>query len=92
MATFETTMQQKEEGKLTTQIEERTGRVPSVAYLALAVGSMAASATCMLLGKKQIANFIGQWAPSLLVIGVYNKIVKVEHELLRQQQSNRSFR
>lgn len=90
MATFETTMQPKEEGKITTQIEERTGRVPSGAYLALAIGSMAASATCMALGKRHIANFIGQWAPSLLVIGLYNKLVKVEHELLRQ--NNRSFR
>jgi hypothetical protein len=90
MATFETTIQPKEEGKLTTQIEERTGRVPSIAYLALAVGSMAASAACMLSGKKQIANFIGQWAPSLLVIGVYNKLVKIEHEIL--QQNNRTYR
>jgi hypothetical protein len=30
-----------------------------------------------------VANFIGQWAPSLLVIGVYNKLVKVENELMQ---------
>lgn len=85
MATLETSsMQQqpKEEGKLTTKIEERTGRVPSGVYLGLAIGSMAASAGFMLAGKKQVANFIGQWVPSILVIGLYNKVVKLEHELL----------
>jgi hypothetical protein len=89
--TFETTNRQqsdegmpsiqKEEGKLTTQIEERTGRVPSGAYLTLAVASMVVSAGFMIAGRKQVANFIGQWAPTLLVIGVYNKLVKLEHEL-----------
>ncbi|MEJ7728374.1 MAG: hypothetical protein WKG00_04085 [Polyangiaceae bacterium] len=40
-------------------------------------------AAMMLLDKKGVASFIGQWAPSLLVIGVYNKLVKVENELLQ---------
>lgn len=85
MTTTEPMMQkqmvQKEEGRVTTKIEERTARIPSGAYLGLAIGSMALSASFMLAGKKQIANFIGQWAPSLLVIGLYNKLVKLEHEL-----------
>ncbi|WP_437689523.1 hypothetical protein [Sorangium sp. So ce176] len=74
-------MMQKEEGKVTTKIEERTARVPSGAYLGLAIGSMVLSAGFMLAGKKQIANFVGQWVPSLLVIGLYNKLVKIEHEI-----------
>lgn len=84
MATLETSMQQqkKEEGKLTTKIEERTGRVPSGVYLGLAIGSMAVSAGFMLARKRHVANFIGQWVPSILVIGLYNKVVKLEHELL----------
>ncbi|WP_437734209.1 hypothetical protein [Sorangium sp. So ce1335] len=72
---------QKEEGKVTTKIEEKTGKVPSGAYLGLAIGSMVLSAGFMLAGKKQIANFVGQWVPSLLVIGIYNKLVKIEHEM-----------
>ncbi|XYH98119.1 hypothetical protein ACMHYB_61995 [Sorangium sp. So ce1128] len=75
-------MMQKEEGRVTTKIEERTARVPSGAYLGLAIGSMLLSAGFMLAGKKQIANFVGQWVPSLLVIGLYNKMVKIEHELI----------
>jgi hypothetical protein len=86
MATLDTGIQQgmpkKEEGKLTTRIEERTGKVPSGAYLALAVGSMAVSAGFMAAGRQHVANFIGQWAPALLIIGVYNKLVKLEHELV----------
>jgi hypothetical protein len=31
----------------------------------------------MFAGKKQVANFIGQWVPTVLLFGVYNKIVKV---------------
>jgi hypothetical protein len=83
MNTLETSsMSHKKEGKTTAMIEARTSRIPSGTYLSLAVGSMIASAAAMLAGKKQLANFIGQWAPSLLVIGLYNKVVKLEDELL----------
>jgi hypothetical protein len=64
------------EGKGTEQVEKFTGRVPSLIYFGLAVGSMAASAALVLTGRKQLGNFIGQWAPSILVIGLYNKLVK----------------
>lgn len=76
--------QKKQEGKVTKRIEDQTARVPSLTYMGLAVGSMIASAACMLTGRKQLAQFIGQWAPSLLIIGLYNKVVKVENELLQQ--------
>lgn len=85
----------KNEGKTTEIIERRTGSVPSGAYLSLAIGSMIASAAIMLSarrstfgrvsGRADLANFVGQWAPSLLVIGVYNKLVKIEHELLQKR-------
>jgi hypothetical protein len=74
-------LETRHEGKVTAQIERKTARVPSGAYLGMAVGSMVASALLQLAGKRQTANFIGQWVPSLLVIGVYNKLVKIEHEL-----------
>ena len=87
MNTLETsTISQKKEGKTTALIESRTSKVPSGAYLTLAVGSMIASAAAMLAGKRHLANFIGQWAPSLLVIGLYNKVVKLEDELLSRAE------
>jgi hypothetical protein len=64
------------EGKTTTMIEGTTSKAPSLVYLGLAVASMAASAALVLTGRKQLGNFIGQWAPSLLNIGVNNKIAK----------------
>jgi hypothetical protein len=70
-----------EEGRATRNVEERTAQVPSMGYLALAVGSMAASAAFFAMRKKEVSHFIGQWAPSLLIIGVYNKLVKIENEL-----------
>jgi hypothetical protein len=64
------------EGRTTEAVESRTAKVPSLVYLGLAVGSMAASAALMFSGRRQLANFVGQWAPSILVIGLYNKLAK----------------
>lgn len=64
------------EGRTTEAVESKTAKVPSLVYLGLAVGSMAASAALMFTGRRQLANFVGQWAPSILVIGLYNKLAK----------------
>ena len=67
-----------EEGTLTRKIEEQTAKVPSVSYLGLAVGSMVISAGLTLFAKKrQLGNFVGLWAPCFLMLGLYNKLVKV---------------
>jgi hypothetical protein len=68
----------KSEGQLTEMIEEQTAQLPSTAFLAVAVGSMALSLMFMLAGRKNIGNFIGQWAPTILIMGLYNKLVKVQ--------------
>lgn len=73
------------EGRGTRAIEQQTAKIPSIGFLGLAVGAMGVSAAMMLADKKGVANFIGQWAPSLLVIGVYNKLVKVENELMEMR-------
>ena len=70
-----------QEGRTTRQIELQTSKVPSIGYLGLAVGSMAISALFAISGRKEVANFVGLWAPSILVMGLYNKLVKVEKEL-----------
>lgn len=68
------------EGSVTKTIEQYTAKVPSMAWLWLAVGSMAISAGfAAMKEKKGTANFIGLWAPSLLLIGIYNKLVKMEN-------------
>lgn len=68
------------EGEFTKMIENQTAKIPSGVYLGLALGSMAFSLGLALIGNqsKGWANFVGQWAPSFLIMGLYNKIVKVE--------------
>lgn len=68
-----------EEGALTKTIEDQTSKIPSGFFLTLAVGSMAISAASALMSKrKDVASFIGLWAPSFLLLGIYNKIVKTQ--------------
>jgi hypothetical protein len=65
------------EGLFTRRLERQTAKIPSVGYLSLAIGSMLISAGIALFSeKKEYANFVGLWAPSILLIGVYNKLVK----------------
>jgi len=66
----------KREGGVTRAVESVTASVPSATFLTFAVGAMAASLLLMLAGRKNIANFIGQWAPTILIMGLYNKTVK----------------
>lgn len=67
------------EGDLTKKIEQQTAKIPSIGFLGLAVGSMVASAALAFVAqRKELANFVGLWAPSLLLIGIYNKLVKLE--------------
>ena len=65
------------EGQLTKQVEQITTTIPSGAFLTTAVGAMAASTLLQVYGKKQTSQFIGQWVPAILIMGVYNKLVKL---------------
>ncbi len=66
----------KNEGKTTSMVEEQTKKIPSITFLNAAIASMAVSAVLALTGKKAAATFVGQWAPTLLILGTYNKIAK----------------
>ncbi len=66
------------EGKLAKKIEQQTAKLPSDLFLWAAVASMTASATLKVMGRGKSALFVGQWATSFLLLGVYNKIVKVQ--------------
>ena len=65
------------EGKTTQMIEKTTAAVPSATFLILAGGAIAASLVLKLTGRNSTANFVGEWAPTILMLGLYNKIVKV---------------
>jgi hypothetical protein len=66
----------RSEGQVAKALEEQTAKLPSDTFLWLAVGSMAASAMMQMMGNKQVSLFVGQWAPTLLILGLYNKLVK----------------
>ena len=69
---------QHKEGPVARTIEEYTAKLPSDIFLWAALGSMAVSATFKIMRKDEEALFVGQWAPSFLLLGLYNKIVKVQ--------------
>lgn len=70
--------QDHSEGKVAKAIENQTAKLPSDTFLWAALGSMAISAGLKIAGRDQTALFVGQWAAPFLLLGLYNKIVKVE--------------
>lgn len=64
------------EGSIAKSIERQTAKLPSDLFLWAAVGAMTASAAIQLMGNKHASLFVGQWAPTLLIMGMYNKLVK----------------
>ena len=64
------------EGQVARTIEQQTAKLPSDVFLWMAVGAMATSATLQMMGRQHVSLFIGQWAPSFLLFGIYNKLVK----------------
>jgi hypothetical protein len=66
----------QKEGPVAKTIEEQTSKLPSDTFLWMAVGAMTASATLQLMGNKHVSLFVGQWAPTFLIFGIYNKLVK----------------
>jgi hypothetical protein len=64
------------EDALTSKIEDTTKEIPSGTFLAAGVAMMGVSALLALAGRKQAANFFGQWVPTILIMGLYNKLVK----------------
>ena len=78
MAMATATRYEHTEGSVAKTIEEQTAKIPSDTFLWAAVGSMIASASLHMMGNRETSVFVGQWAPTFLILGLYNKLVKVE--------------
>ncbi len=66
------------EGKIAAIIERQTAeKLPSDWFLWTAGASIAASLWLKLRKRDQEAVFIGHWVPTLLILGLYNKLVKL---------------
>ena len=67
-----------EEGQLTKLVEQYTSQVPSGFYLTLAFGSMGLSLALRLKDRERDALFVGQWVMAFMMMGLYNKMVKLQ--------------
>ncbi len=69
------------EGRVAKSIEHHTARLPSDTFLWTAGACIVGSLALKMAGRDTDALFVGQWAPTFLILGLYNKIVKVSgHE------------
>ena len=64
------------EGRIAKTIEDQTAKLPSDTFLWGAMAAMAVSASLHMVGNTKASVFVGQWAPTILILGLYNKLVK----------------
>jgi hypothetical protein len=68
---------QQREGRVARGIERQTAKLPSDAFLWAALASIGGSLYLQVTGQQRASLFVGQWAPTFLILGLYNKLVKV---------------
>ena len=73
------------EDQFTKTIESYTAAIPSTGYLAVAIGAMGLSLACQVAGRGKWGHFIAQWVPTWLLLGLYDKLVKLEGHYRYQQ-------
>lgn len=66
------------EGSLTKRVEMQTAKIPSMFYLALAGAAVGVSLGLAATRNRHGSLFVGQWVPTFLLLGIYNKLVKLE--------------
>ncbi|HSN27216.1 MAG TPA: hypothetical protein VLT45_13060 [Kofleriaceae bacterium] len=66
-----------DEGEITSMLERLTASLPSSTWLALAGVSLVGSIGLRAFRKDRFAGIISELVPTFLLIGVYNKLVKL---------------
>lgn len=64
------------EGEVARLIEQQTAKLPSHWFLFAALGAMVLSLGLEVSGRSRASRFVGMWPPTLLIAGMYNKLVK----------------
>jgi hypothetical protein len=82
---------ERTEGGVAKTIEKHTSKVPSDWFLTAAIATIGVSLALQLTGNKHKSLFLGEWVPTILLLGVYNKIVKVAGSDRFDQGTDRSF-
>jgi hypothetical protein len=65
------------EGTVARALEDQTARLPSDTFLWAAGACIAGALALQIMDRRDTSLFVGQWAPTLLILGLYNKLVKV---------------
>lgn len=65
------------EGTVARAIEQQTAKLPSDVFLWAAGAAILGSLTLKTMKREHDALFVGQWAAPFLLLGIYNKLVKV---------------
>ncbi|QDG54960.1 hypothetical protein FIV42_24760 [Persicimonas caeni] len=77
MSTGETSYRpQQSDSRRKTSIGHQASRLPSDFFVWAALASVAGSAYLRAVGEGEKSLFVGQWAPTFLAFGVYNKIIR----------------
>ena len=64
------------EDSFTRVIEQQAAKIPSHLFLSASLLTMGLSAALELTGNRRAGRFIASWPAPLLLMGVYNKLVK----------------
>lgn len=66
-------------------LETQIAKIPATAYLCAGCVSIMGSAALQWLGRGQRSVFIGHWAPTFFVLGLYARVMKQRGEMTLQR-------
>ncbi|MDD4974358.1 MAG: hypothetical protein PHY93_08390 [Bacteriovorax sp.] len=66
------------EAKVTKSIAKKSENIPVSVFLAMAAGAAALSIGLAMNRKRSWAIVVGQWIPSILLLGIYNKVANTQ--------------
>lgn len=58
-------------------IQNQIVKLPSDAFLWLALGSIGVSLGLQMMGRKDDALFVGEWAPTFALLGMFSKLLQI---------------
>jgi hypothetical protein len=64
------------EGEIARLLEQQSAKLPSHWFLFGALGAMGLSLGLEAAGRSRASDFVGKWPTPLLLLGIYNKLVK----------------
>jgi hypothetical protein len=66
------------EGKVAKAIESQTAKLPSDLFLWTGLGFLAIGGILQATKAKKVGLYFSEWAAPILIMGLYNKLVKLE--------------